>query len=229
MSYDLIFCREKGKPLPFEEVAAWALARKHFRREAPGQIWYENEKTGVYFDPDRYVASWSASNAASVKAILEGEKLEAAFMQESNSLAWWRYMYRHEELSKELEAADVFVPTLFLFALLNSQIAQRAIVWTLDVHLVVPECDLVVLRRTRRGFLGTKEETAVVSFRTVSEMLGSVLEEYDAARGLRIVKPENLSKVQQALANVPFRGAVEKLTRVSPDRVINADIKYSLV
>ena len=49
MSYDLFFCREKGKPLAFEEVVAWAEEREHFKRSAKGQLWYENPETGVYF------------------------------------------------------------------------------------------------------------------------------------------------------------------------------------
>src|SRR3954469_4175442 len=49
MSYDLIFCREKGRPLAFDDVAAWAAGRKYFERTAPKQLWYENKDTGVYF------------------------------------------------------------------------------------------------------------------------------------------------------------------------------------
>jgi hypothetical protein len=295
MSYDLIFCREKGRPLAFEDVAAWALGRKHFERSGPGQIWYENEKTGVYFsleyenfdpedgfvpseyedirlsfslnffrpnffayeampvvcelakqfellviedgsppaacDSERYIATWTKSNAKAVAAILEGEKIEEPFYIEANkSLAWWRYMYRHEELTKELEEADVFVPNLFLFGLPGTRVAQRAIVWTTDVHLVVPECDVVVLGRKRKSLFRTKEESGIVSFRTVSETLGNLLEDYDAMRGLRIVRPENLPKVQQALANIPFSHAVLKeVTRISPDRLINAENKFFLV
>lgn len=49
MSYDLYFCREKGKPLSFDEVAQWATRFPQFKRSTKTQLWYENPSTGVYF------------------------------------------------------------------------------------------------------------------------------------------------------------------------------------
>jgi hypothetical protein len=294
MSYDLIFCREKGRPLAFEDVAAWAARRKYFERSAPKQLWYENKDTGVYFsfeyenfdpedglvppqfedirlsfnlnffrpsffayeampivtelarnfgllgiedssppaacDAEQLTASWIESNSRAAKAVIHaGEVEEPFYMPAEKSLEWWRYMYRHEELSKELEMADVFVPTLFLLALNDSRNIRTAVTWIPDVHMIVPDCELVILGRKRKGFLAAKEERGIVSLRTISETLGNLIEDYDHARGLRIVKPENLGRVERALATIPFSHTLKEVSRISPDRIIDANLNSLVI
>jgi hypothetical protein len=51
MSFDLYFCSPKGGRVDFDAVAAWAKERGPFVRN-PGQLWYSNEDTGVYFSLD---------------------------------------------------------------------------------------------------------------------------------------------------------------------------------
>src|SRR5690348_4145309 len=51
MSFDLHFCSPDGTRVNFEAVAEWAKQRGPFVRN-PGQLWYSNEDTGVYFSLD---------------------------------------------------------------------------------------------------------------------------------------------------------------------------------
>jgi hypothetical protein len=51
MSFDLYFCSPKSGRVDFDAVATWAKEKGPFVRN-PGQLWYSNEDTGVYFSLD---------------------------------------------------------------------------------------------------------------------------------------------------------------------------------
>ena len=52
MSYDLYFCSRVATGLSFDEVVAWSRGYACFKQCGETQLFYENERTGVYFSLD---------------------------------------------------------------------------------------------------------------------------------------------------------------------------------
>jgi hypothetical protein len=68
VSYDLNFCRGKACTYSWEEFCDWACRRSsNFRREAPDQIWYQNDITGVYFCFEQQDEDWRVEVAESAE------------------------------------------------------------------------------------------------------------------------------------------------------------------
>jgi hypothetical protein len=49
MSYDLYFCARVTRGLSFDEVAAWSRRYAFFKQSGETQLFYEDDRTGVYF------------------------------------------------------------------------------------------------------------------------------------------------------------------------------------
>lgn len=64
MSYDLNFCCAAKSSYKWEDLCAWLLNRSpNFRRESSGQVWYQNEATGVYFCFEEQDEDWRVEEA----------------------------------------------------------------------------------------------------------------------------------------------------------------------
>lgn len=131
------------------------------------------------YDHQRLEASWIRTNEWAVEG-LRGQGAPGLYLEREAAFEWWRYAQVQPELDARFVAAgeDVFVPKRILAADAGTNLVRRAVAWTGTIPLVVPPCDVVILKR-RRGLIRRGAGQRVADAQAVLGVIGAALEPLD--------------------------------------------------
>ncbi len=129
---------------------------------------------------DALVESWRANNESAVRALVAdgsapiGEGSVKAIATVEQTTYWWRYAQAKPGIEERLEAEDIFTPQLIFVRAKGSTKVERLVFWPDCISELIPETELLMIRRHRPGplGLGKREENGVVRFQEMKEGIG---------------------------------------------------------
>jgi len=162
------------------------------------------------------IESWCHNNEFAVRALVAdgsapigaGSVKSVATLEQMTY--WWRYAQMQPEIDEKLKTEDVFTPQIILVRARGGTNAERLVCWADCISTVIPETELLLIRRRRPGLLGlgTRQEDGVVKFSEMYDILGDALVRQTDPLPHYIYRQHELSKeVKQAIAQlrlVPF-------------------------
>jgi hypothetical protein len=172
------------------------------------------------FGADELVKSWSKSNEWAVGVVATKDSSSLIYLTADSSREFWSYMREYPGLKRDLAGPDVFVPRQLLLSLQDPQRAETAFVWTLGVHLIIPRTDWIVVVFPKR-FWQRKNEMLCFKSETVLARISQYLREYDGARGIRVLPPENLTAADKVLKELEGGLDLREVKRISPDSCVD--------
>lgn len=187
--------------------------------------------TVVCSHADELIESWCRNNECAVRAFLAdgarsiGEGSLQAVGTREQMTYWWRYARLKNGLEEALEAEDVFVPQIALLRANGSTAVERLVCWPDCILALIPETELLLIRRQKRRLLGfgRRSEGGVVKFSEIADILGT-----DLVRATEPV-PHYIYRQHESSQDVTKANAglhmvrLDRYERLMPDSIVDVD------
>jgi hypothetical protein len=152
------------------------------------------------------IASWRRNNTWAISAMKNlptEDSVELHYLPETSATRWWQYMRVRQALEDTI-TEDTFVPSPFIL-MTPAEALFTMLLWPKGISQFFPRSDYVYLQRDRKWLFRTKEEAGLVSYDSVIEKTGHLLEDYDFG-GLQIkyLRPEKASQALALMQSLPW-------------------------
>lgn len=161
---------------------------------------YTNPETPSREAFETYYSEWSKVNSDFSSEHFDALDLLHFPLDRSND--YWNYNFSAERLQEDL-GDEYFVPTMFLVRRASTGSPITFSTWTQHIPNVFPPADYFLLNRQRRKLFRTKEESGLISRKTLMEVFGSYLEPFDF-KDCYIIHPEKAERVADIFNTVEF-------------------------
>lgn len=159
----------------------------------------ENPQDETVQKPDAktLISSWRSHNSwamRTMKTVAIEENMDLHYLPEASATAWWQYTKLHQALEESI-SEDTFVPSLIILMNPASQLFTM-LLWPKGIAQFFPQSDYVYVQREKKRLLETKEETGLVSYKSVIEKIGHLLDDYEfGGLQLKYLGPERTAEV----------------------------------
>jgi hypothetical protein len=126
--------------------------------------------------------------------VAKEEDMAIHYLSEESATAWWRYTKVRQAIEDSIKE-DIFVPSLMILMNPASQLFTMML-WPKGIAQFFPHSDYVYVQREKKRLFGTKEETGLVSYDSVIERIGHLLDDYEfGGSQYTYLRPEKTSRV----------------------------------
>ena len=170
-------------------------------------------------DATGLIANWRRHNTwavGAVKDLAKEKDIALRYLPETSATAWWQYMRVQQALDDTI-TEDIFVPSPVIVMNPANELFTM-LPWPNGIAQFFPRSDYVYLRREKKSFFRTKEETGLVSYDSVIATIGHLLEDYDFG-GLHIkyLRPEKTAQVLPLVQSFQLEHVdLQQFTRIAP-------------
>ncbi|MDP4093197.1 MAG: hypothetical protein Q8920_07525 [Bacillota bacterium] len=180
----------------------------------------EDTKTTVKYSQEELVQAWEKQNQAEIRA--KGKEANLKYLSREMSLDIWKYSREKEKIQKDL-GGKYYVPKIYIIHNKETGELERAISWPEAIPQVIPECEYVIVSRTKPGFLGfrKKSQVGILKYDYLMSKIHKYLNIFDGPLpGMKILNPFNKLYVLSVFMHMKISG-IDKIEAIPMDGFVD--------
>lgn len=133
---------------------------------------------------------------------------------------WW-FLLNRDDLQNKL-TEDIFVAGYFMIKSKEDGKLYTGCVWPEHIPIVWPPVDYVIIKKTKKMFFKTKEESGLVSYKIIMDKFGEYFESFeDDIPDLKVLRQNNANLISKEFNKLPIVQVKDFGVGVCFDRFVN--------
>lgn len=139
---------------------------------------------------------------------------------DKSNYMWW-FLLNRDDLQNKL-TEDIFVAGYFMIKGKEDGKLYTGCVWPEHIPIVLPPVDYVIIKKTKKMFFKTKEESGLVSYKIIMDKFGEYFESFeDDIPDLKVLRQNNANLISKEFNKLPIVQVKDFGVGVCFDRFVN--------